>query len=95
MNGDTEFGWDEENIGHLAKHNVKPVEFEQVMYNDPLDTDYQVTDDEERYRLVGTTAKGSILTIVWTPRGDKVRPVAAFDAGTTDKKAFREWERSR
>ena len=53
MTGDIEFDWDEENIRHLARHNVTPAEFEQMMNNDPMDRDYELADDEERFRSVG------------------------------------------
>jgi hypothetical protein len=37
----------------LAKHKVKPTEFEQVMNSNPMDRDYELADDEERFRSIG------------------------------------------
>jgi hypothetical protein len=31
-----EFDWDDANIGHLARHNVRPEEAEQVIFNNPV-----------------------------------------------------------
>ena len=88
-----EFDWDEENTKHLAAHKVMPVEFEQVMKNDPLDRSYELIDKEERYRSVGLTSGGRLLTVAWTIRDGKIRAVTAFPAGVSDTKAF--LERSR
>jgi len=85
-----EFEWDEDNKRHLAAHNVTPVEFEQVLTNDPLDLDYQLIDGEERYRSVGLTNVGRLLSVVWTVRRGQVRAVTAFPASIADMKAFLE-----
>jgi len=85
-----EFEWDDENRNHLALHKVTPAEFEQVMRNDPLDRDFDLAGHEERYRAVGLTDGGRLLSIVWTFRKSKVRAVTAFPAGNADTKAFRE-----
>ena len=84
-----EFDWDEENEKHLAAHNVAPSEFEQLLNNDPLDLDYEWIGNEERYRSVGLTNGGRLLSVVWTIRNGKVR-ATAFPAGVSDRKAFLE-----
>jgi uncharacterized DUF497 family protein len=88
-----EFAWDDENTKHLAAHKVTPSEFEQAMSNDPLDLDYELIDNEERYRSVGLTNGGRFLLAVWTVRNGKVRAVTAFPASVSNKKTF--LERSR
>ncbi len=60
------------------------------MNKDPLDRDFELVREEERYRAVGLTNAGRLLSVVWTFRNGKVRPVTAFPAGTADTKAFRE-----
>jgi uncharacterized protein len=37
-----EFDWDDTNIQHIAEHNVKPSETEEVVDNDPLDLEMQI-----------------------------------------------------
>jgi len=88
-----EFDWDGENTRHMAVHKVTPAEFEQVLNNDPLDLDCEWIDNEERYRSVGLTSRGRLLSVAWTVRDGKIRPVTAFPATVPDKKAF--MERSR
>ena len=60
VDGAIEFDWDDENRKHLAAHKVTPAEFEQVLNNDPLDLDYELIDEEERYRSVGLTNAGRL-----------------------------------
>jgi len=85
---DIEFEWDEENRKHLAAHEVTEAEFEYVMTNNAVDLGYELIDEEERYRVVGLTTSGRLLTAVWTPRNGRVRAVTAFPATVLDKKAF-------
>ena len=85
-----EFDWDEENAKHLGAHKVAPAEFEQLLMNDPLDLNFEMAGNEERYRSVGLTNSGRLLSVVWTIRNGKVRAITAFPAGMSDRKAFLE-----
>lgn len=85
-----EFDWDGENRKHLAAHKVTPAEFEHVLNNDPIDLAFELINDEERYRSVGLTNSGRLLSVAWTIRNGKVRAITAFPAGVSDRKAFRE-----
>ena len=88
--GGIEFDWDAGNIEHLAAHKVTAAEFEQVMLGDPLDLAYYLVGSEERYRSVGRTTRGRLLSVAWTIRHGKVRAVTAFPASVSDRKAFLE-----
>jgi hypothetical protein len=59
---------------------MTPAEFEQMMKNDPVGRDYELADDEERFRSVGVTNGGRILSALWTVRHGKIRAVTAFKA---------------
>ena len=72
----------------MAAHGITPAEFEQVMNNDPLDIDYEVVDDEERFRSVGLTRRGRLLSVVFILRNGKLRAVTAFAASAPDTKAY-------
>ncbi|HEY1945786.1 MAG TPA: BrnT family toxin [Bryobacteraceae bacterium] len=85
-----EFDWDGKNKKHLAGHKVTPAEFEQVLNNDPLDLGYELIQNEERYRSVGITSGGRLLSVAWTIRNGKIRAVTAFPASVSDRKAFME-----
>jgi uncharacterized DUF497 family protein len=84
------FDWDDDNKEHLDAHKVAPSEFEQLLNNDPLDLTFDVIDDEERYRSVGLTDAGRLLSVAWTIRQGKVRAITAFPATVSDRKAFLE-----
>jgi uncharacterized DUF497 family protein len=77
------FEWDEANRSHLARHGVTPREAEEVVLNDPLDTELQNGDEtsgEERLLHLGETATGRILQLVATWRNGGVRVISAWDA---------------
>lgn len=88
--GGIEFDWDDENEKHLAAHKVAPAEIEQVLINDPIDLAFDLIDDEERYRSVGLTNGGRLLSVAWTILNGKVRAITAFPASVSDRKAFLE-----
>jgi uncharacterized protein len=80
VNGpEIEFDWDEANIGHVARHRVRPEEVEQVILNDPVDLGIEIIEGEERYLNVGATERGRILLVVTTWREHRVRVVTAFE----------------
>jgi len=39
--GEIKFDWDDSNIKHLARHNVKPEEAEQVIASDFIELEYE------------------------------------------------------
>ena len=90
MAGGIEFDWDGENKKHLDAHNVTPAEFEQLLNNDPVDLSFELIRNEERYRSVGLTNAGRLLSVAWTIRKGKVRAITAFPASVSDKEAFLE-----
>ena len=85
-----EFHWDDENKKHLDAHKVAPTEFEQLLNNDPVNLNFELIDNEERYRSVGLTNGGRLLSVAWTIRNGKVRAITAFPASVSDRKAFLE-----
>ncbi|MGA2742708.1 MAG: BrnT family toxin [Bryobacteraceae bacterium] len=82
MDGVLRFDWDIHNVGHLARHNVRPEEAEQALSGEIVDLDYRVTaDGQERWIAMGRTTAGRILVIVWTVLDDgSYRPITAYPA---------------
>jgi uncharacterized DUF497 family protein len=80
--GGLRFDWDIHNIGHLARHNVRPGEAEQALSGEIVDLDYRVIEDgQERWTAMGRTAAGRLLVIVWTVLDDgSYRPITAYPA---------------
>jgi uncharacterized protein len=73
-----EYVWDQANIGHIARHRVKPGEVEQVLTNDPLEIDFEVIGGEQRWTSVGHTNALRVLLVIWTVRNQSIRPVTAY-----------------
>jgi len=85
-----DYDWDEYNTTHLlVKHNVKRSEFEEVMRNNPIFRKEQVDERSGELRTVelGHTNDVRVLTVVWTRRGNLIRPVTAYDP----VREIREW----
>jgi uncharacterized DUF497 family protein len=61
-----------------------------LLNNDPVDLNFELIDDEERYRSVGLTNGGRLLSVAWTIRNGKVRAITAFPASVSGRKAFLE-----
>jgi uncharacterized DUF497 family protein len=76
---ETEFDWDEANIGHVARHSVLPEEAEQVILNDPVDLGVEIVEGEERHLNLGATAQGRVLLVVTTWREGRIRIITAFE----------------
>lgn len=89
------FDWDEDNENHVLDHDVDPAEVEEAML-DPLRVVVHVysTPGERRRGVVGATDAGRILFVVYTMRGDKVRPVTARDADRPDRRRYRRRRRN-
>src|SRR5438552_2020046 len=75
-----EFDWDEGNrTKNAAKHAVTTVETEEVFLlgqATPLGIQIDPPAPEERLGIIGATASGRVLHIVFTLRGGKVRPIS-------------------
>ncbi len=86
-----QFDWDVANTEHIARHDVLPSEAVEVFYSGPQVSEPQLVKGEERTRIIGRTAKGRVLEVVFTIRNDQVRVVIAFQA---NESARRRYERS-
>lgn len=88
--GGLEFDWDEGNVRHLRRHRIAPVEFEEVLLNDPLDLEYQIENGEARYKSLGETSRGRVLVVVWTIRERKIRAVTGYGASRALRRLYEE-----
>ena len=75
-----DFDWDEDNLRHIAEHNVTAFEAEHVLENPTLDIEYQDWHGEKRFAEVGITASCRVLVVISTWRGSLIRVVTACDA---------------
>jgi uncharacterized DUF497 family protein len=82
------FDWDDSNVGHLRRHKVTPIEFEEVLLNEPLDLEYETETGEERYKSLGATRLGRILIAVWMVRDGSIRAITAYPASAQYRKTY-------
>jgi uncharacterized DUF497 family protein len=89
------FDWDEGNAPKLlARHRVAPAEYEQVFFNEPLVSaeDAPHSLDKPRWAGWGRTAEGRALALVFTLRGDRIRPLSARDMNRKERRRYAEIE---
>jgi uncharacterized DUF497 family protein len=89
-----QFDWDNENIGHLARHRISPAEAEQVLKNRPLDLEFELRNGEERVTQIGETDASRILIVVSTTQGKEVRAVTAWPAKERLRRFFQTQKRN-
>ncbi len=72
------FEWDSGNIEKCQKHGVSLDEIEDLFERRILiiDAPHDAV-IERRFRVIGTTAEGRALFVVFTLRNDRVRPLSA------------------
>ncbi|MDQ6833914.1 MAG: BrnT family toxin [Chloroflexota bacterium] len=79
--------WDDWNEGHIARHNVTPAEVEEVTANRPFTTRGR----KDRYRLIGQTDSGRLLTVIVAPRGSGIAYVlTAREATREERRAYQQ-----
>jgi uncharacterized DUF497 family protein len=82
----TELEWDDENINHIARHNVNPEEVEDVCFGLNLSE----RESHNRYILGGQTSSGRYINVVIERAGwGTFRPITAFEMDEKQKARYR------
>ena len=87
----TGFDWDEANAPKIwEKHDVSPMECEQVFFNLPLVAghDEKHSGTETRYFVLGQSDAGRRLFVVVTVREDRLRVISARDMSRKERKVY-------
>ena len=78
--------WTEDSETHIGRHNVTPLEVEQVLYNQPR---LAVPGRDDTTEVLGQTGSGRLLLVVVTEAGDgRDFVVTARDMTVAEKRAF-------
>jgi len=88
----TGFDWDEGNATkNWDRHDVDPIECEQVFFNRPLvvQRDRGHSTFEARYFVLGRTDMNRLLFIVFTIQGTKVRVISARDMTNQEQEKYK------
>ena len=88
---DPEFEWDDDKASsNLKKHKVS---FDEgaTAFNDPLvanipDPDH--SENEDRFIVIGTSARGNLLVVVFTVRNERIRIISCRKATKTERKIY-------
>ena len=90
-----EFDWDEGNWKKNAKkHGVAAREIEEVFTTGlpaPLGVQVSPSVPEERLAVVGATAAGRVLHVVFAIRDGNVRPISARPAEKNEREVYEGW----
>lgn len=73
------FDWDKGNVMKNAKHGVRPEEIESIFYQDRFVFAGRIVEpahDEWRGLILGQSETGRRLTLIFTRRGDQLRPIS-------------------
>ena len=89
-----EFEWDRGNL-HKSKdkHDVSPEEIESVFELKlavPLGHQVSPHVEEERLCIVGPTSEGRMISVVFSLRDGRVRPISGRDASRKERKLYEE-----
>lgn len=79
--------WDDENVEHIAKHQVSPAEVEEVCFG----TEKVVLRAERagRYVVLGRTEAGRYLTVVVTaPHKGRARVITAREMSSKERRKY-------
>jgi uncharacterized DUF497 family protein len=83
--------WTEDSEAHIGRHNVTPLEVEQVLYGQPR---LAVPGRDDTTEVLGQTDAGRLLLVVVTQAGDgRDFVVTARNMTTTERRAFQERSR--
>jgi len=88
------FDWDGGNASKNEKHGVEQYEIEQAFFDPNLlmVADIKHSKVETRHIAYGSSGTGRILTIVFTMRGKKIRPISARDSNRRERQRYEEKE---
>ena len=87
------FEWDEAKAkSNLEDHEISFEEgvtiFHDLFVATMLDPDH--SDDEQRFIAIGLSAKGRLLIIMYTERGDRTRIISCRKATPRERRAYEE-----
>lgn len=78
--------WDDDNVEHVARHQVTPQEVEDVCFGFHISR----KEDGGRYILSGQSGEGRYLNVVIERVGGGLfRPVTAFEMSESYKRSYR------
>ena len=87
------FEWDDEKAKkNLKKHKIAFQEGSTIFHDPFIATmaDPDHADNEERYISIGLSARGRLLVVVYTERGEKTRLISCRKAEPPERRIYEE-----
>ena len=88
------FEWDSgNNLKSILKHGVSAAEVEEIFSLGmllPLGIQIQPLVNEARFAVIGPTSTNRVLTVVFTLRNGKVRPISGRPAHKKERESYEE-----
>ena len=88
LDGVRGFDWDPDNVGHVARHGVNPVEVEEAVERAHVIIPARELHGEKRWKLFGRSAAGRYLVVVFTIRDDRLRPITAHTMNQRERRIY-------
>ena len=86
--------WPEDRVDHIARHGVRPEEFEEVCFGASLVLRATATGQKPVYYVLGETGAGRpLFCVVIEFPGGKAYPVTARDMTAKEKRRYAEWKK--
>jgi uncharacterized DUF497 family protein len=82
------FDWDLHNVGHVDRHGVNPAEVEEAVGRSSVIVPARDAGGEKRWKLLGTSAAGRYLVVVFTIRDRRLRPVTAHTMNQRERRIY-------
>lgn len=89
------FEWDEGNLyQNESKHGLKWQNIEEVFFNTPLIVveDIKHSEDESRCVALGKSDDGTLITVIFTLRQDRIRVISARAMSRKERKFYEQAE---
>jgi uncharacterized DUF497 family protein len=75
-------------VGHIQRHAVTPFEVEEVVGRTHVIIPASAVRGENRWKLLGWTASGRYLVVVFTVRRKLFRTVTAYEMNAADRRNY-------
>ncbi len=82
------FDWDAHNVGHIAAHQVMPQEVEEAVGRSHVVFAAPPRGGEKRWKLLGKSAAGRYLVVVFTIRRKRFRTVTAYAMNQAERRRY-------
>jgi uncharacterized DUF497 family protein len=82
------FDWDAANVGHIGRHALTPFEVEEAVCRPHVTTPAETIQGEKRWKLLGKTASGRYIAVVFTIRRKRFRTVTAYEMNAAERRKY-------